>query len=61
MFYLDAEQSSNMTINFINTITYQGVESATDVKFKNQVCNCALGEIEGYRQYAWTKGSYDKL
>ena len=32
-----------------------------DVKFKNQICNCAPSEIEGYGRYAWTKGSYEKL
>ena len=36
IFYLDAEQSSKMTSNSINNITYQGVEYAMDVKFKNQ-------------------------
>ena len=61
IFYLDAEQSSKMTSNSINNITYQGVEYAMDVKFKNQLCNCAPSEIEGYGAYAWTKGSYDKL
>ena len=61
IFYLDAEQSSKMTSNSINNITYQGVKYAMDVKFKNQICNCAQSEIEGYGEYAWTKGSYDKL
>jgi hypothetical protein len=32
-----------------------------DVKLKNQIGNWAASEIEGYGQYAWTKGSDDKL
>ncbi|MFM7986075.1 MAG: PriCT-2 domain-containing protein, partial [Candidatus Fonsibacter sp.] len=43
------------------TITYQGAVYSMDVKIKNGLCNCALGKIEGYGKYAWTKGSSKRL
>jgi len=59
LFYVDAAQKEQITSK--TTIMYQGVKYNMDVKFQNSLCTCAPTKIEGYGNYAWTKGSFEKL
>jgi len=56
IFYVDAAQRENLGCSR-NTILHEGVKYNMDVKFTNQLCNCAPSKIEGYGEYKWVKAS----
>ena len=56
IFYVDAEQRQHLGSSR-TTITHEGQTYNMDVKFTNQLCNCAPTKIEGYGAYKWVKAS----
>ena len=55
IFWVDEEQKEH--IGSPTGIVYKNEKYAMDVKFKNGLCNCAPGKIEGYGEYKWVNPS----
>lgn len=56
LFYASARQAKELPSSRTG-ITYEGVKYNMDVKFTNQLCNCAPSKIEGYGGYKWVNPS----
>ena len=56
LLYAKAEQATRLPSSRTG-ITYEGVKYNMDVKFTNQLRNCAPSKIEGYGAYEWTNPS----
>ena len=60
LLYANAEQAKRLPSSRTG-ITHEGVKYNMDVKFTNQLCNCAPSKIEGYGAYKWTNPSKLRL
>ena len=56
LFYADADQAKHLPSSRTG-ITHDGVKYNMDVKFTNQLCNCAPSKIEDYGAYKWVNPS----
>ena len=56
LFYVDGEQAKQLP-SARTGLTFEGVKYNADVKFRNQLCNCAPSKIDNYGEYKWVNAS----
>lgn len=56
LFYVDGEQAKQLPSSRTG-LTFEGVKYNADVKFRNQLCNCAPSKIDDYGSYKWVNPS----
>ncbi len=56
LFYVNGEQAKQLP-SARTGLTFEGIKYNADVKFRNQLCNCALSKIDNYGDYKWVNPS----